>query len=113
MRAFNLALAALIAATLPVRSQPLPKGECDEFVSGITEISRAAAGMLIHVENMNTGTLKSGSDKVAEPVKHLDEARKLLIVVRVHPRGQGSRTGGQRGDVSSLTGGVVQVDIGA
>ena len=80
MRAFNLALAALVAATLPVRSQPLTKGECDEFVSGITEISRAAAGMLVHVENINTATLKSGSDKVAVPVKHLDEASKLLIV---------------------------------
>src|SRR5215203_5595647 len=80
MRAFNLALAALVAATLPIRSQPLTKGECDEFVSGITEISRAAAGMLVHVENMNTAALKSGSDKVAAPVKHLDDARNLLVV---------------------------------
>src|SRR5215217_4103402 len=80
LRAFTLASAALTAATLPVCSQPLTKAECDEFVSGITEISRAAAGMLVHVENMNTATLKSGSDKVTIPVTHLDEARKLLVV---------------------------------
>jgi len=80
MRTFTLAFAALTTATLPVCSQPLTKAECDEFVSGITEISRAAAGMLVHVENMNTATLKPGTDKVAVPVKHLDEARKLLVV---------------------------------
>ena len=80
MRAFTLAFVALTAATLPVCSQPLTKTECDEFVSGISEISRAAAGMLVHVENMSTAALKSGSDKVTLPVKHLDEARKLLVV---------------------------------
>ena len=79
MRAYALTT-ALIATTLPVCSQPLTKAECDEFVLGITEISRAAAGMLVHVENMNVATLRSGSEKVLIPVKHLEEARKSLVV---------------------------------
>ncbi len=80
MRAFTLAFAALNAATLPVCSQTLTKAQCDEFVAGLSEISRATAGMLVHVENMNTATLRLDNDKVSRPVKHLDEARKLLVV---------------------------------
>jgi hypothetical protein len=69
----------LIATTMPVRSQGLTKSGCDEVVMTITELSRAAAGMLIHVENMNLAPLRAGGDKVVVPVQHLEEARKNLI----------------------------------
>ena len=48
-----LIVIGLTATTTPLRSQGLTKSGCDEVVMTITELSRAAAGMLIHVENMN------------------------------------------------------------
>jgi hypothetical protein len=79
MRFTILLLLGLTATTMPVRSQGLSRSECDEVVMAITELSRAAAGMLIHVENMNVVPLRAGGDKVAVPVQRLEDARKDLI----------------------------------
>ena len=70
---------ALTATTMPVRSQGASKSECDEVVLAITELARAAAGMLVHVENMNVVPLRAGGDKVVVPVQRLEAARKDLI----------------------------------
>jgi hypothetical protein len=79
MRSTILLLIGLAATTIPVHAQPLTKSECDEVVMAMTEISRAAAGMLIHVENMNVAPLRTGGDKVVVTVQRLEEARKNLI----------------------------------
>ena len=51
MHLILLVVLGLTATTMPLRSQGLTKSGCDEVVTTITELSRAAAGMLIHVEN--------------------------------------------------------------
>ena len=79
MRSTILLLIGLAAITTPVHSQGLTKSECDELVMAITELSRAAAGMQIHVENMNVAALRAGGDKVVVAVQRLEEARKHLI----------------------------------
>ena len=79
MRAVIVALVGLSAIARPAYAQPLTKAECDEFVMGITELSRATAGMLLHVENINTASLMRGSDKVTVPLQRFEDARKVLI----------------------------------
>lgn len=79
MRAAFVALVGLSVSALPAFAQPLTKAECDEFIMGITELSRATAGMLIHVENINTATLMRGSEKVTVPLRRFEDARRVLI----------------------------------
>ena len=79
MHLILLVVIGLTATTMPLRSQGLTKSGCEEVVTTITELSRAAAGMLIHVENMNLAPLRAGGDKVVVPVQHLEDARKNLI----------------------------------
>ena len=79
MRSTILLLIGLATTATPVHAQVLTKSECDEVVIGITELSRAAAGMLIHVENMNVAALRAGGEKVTAAVQRLEEARKNLI----------------------------------
>src|SRR5215210_9602332 len=79
MRSTILLLIGLAATTTPVHAQGLTRSECDEVVMAISEISRAAGGMLIHVENMNLATLRSGDEKLTLAVTRLEEARKSLI----------------------------------
>ena len=66
MRSITLLLVGLAAATTPVQAQGLTKFECDEVVMAITEISRAAAGLLIHVENRNVAALRAGGSEDRE-----------------------------------------------
>jgi hypothetical protein len=79
MRFTTLFVIGLTATTMPVRSQSLSRSECEQVVTALTELSRASAGMLIHVENMNVAPLRAGGDKVVVPVQRLEEARKNLI----------------------------------
>ena len=79
MRSTILLVIGLVAAATPLNAQPLTKSECDEVAMGITEISRAAAGLQVHVENMNVAALRAGGEKVTVAVKRLEEARKNLI----------------------------------
>ena len=51
--------------TMPAQAQSLTKSECDEVVMGLTELSRAAAGLLVHVENMNVSPLRAGGETVS------------------------------------------------
>ena len=78
MRSTLLLMVGLVL-TMPAHAQPLSKSECDEVVMGLTELSRAAAGMLVHVENMNVGVLRARGDKMIVAVQRLEEGRKNLI----------------------------------
>jgi hypothetical protein len=60
MRFTTLFVIGLTATTVPVRSQSLSRFECDQVVTALTELSRASAGMLIRVENMNVAPLRAG-----------------------------------------------------
>ena len=79
MRSTLLLVVALAASTTPVHSQALTKSECDEAVMAINEISRTAAGLFIHVENINVAPLRVGADKVMVLVERLEEAREHLL----------------------------------
>ena len=59
-----LVLVGLVSVTMPAHAQPLTKSECDEVVMGLTELSRAAAGLLVHVENTNVSPLRAGGETV-------------------------------------------------
>ena len=74
-----LVVVGLVSVTMPAHAQPLTKSECDEVVMGLTELSRAAAGLLVHVENMNVSPLRAGGETVSTAVQRLELARKNVI----------------------------------